>query len=220
MSIGPCSGVPWTCGHLRGEHTTRKMSTMSGASNTSNASMNPAASTASTSSTASTTAAHRSTGLPQQEARAVSQTGVSVGGTRQVSGGAPGIVREVSTSSNPGSATGSLNDKGEAGKKLAAEKEKLSIPVQNSLKRLADAKDGKCDFKMLLLCDVKLTGADIAGLMPAVKTSCLRSLSLYGSGLTATTAKQLANALAAHESLTMLDLGNNALGSKGAGPRP
>ena len=132
-----------------------------------------------------------------------------------MSGGAPGIVREVSTSSNPGSATGSLNDKGEAGKKLAAEKEKLSIPVQNSLKRLADAKDGKCDFKMLLLCDVKLTGADIAGLMPAVKTSCLRSLSLYGSGLTATTAKQLANALAAHESLTMLDLGNNALGSKG-----
>jgi len=49
-----------------------------------------------------------------------------------------------------------------------------------------------------------------------VKTSTsLRSLSLYGSGITASAAKVLAEALASHEFLTMLDLGCNALGAKG-----
>ena len=46
-------------------------------------------------------------------------------------------------------------------------------------------------------------------------STSLRSLSLYGSGITASAAKVLAEALASHEFLTMLDLGCNALGVKG-----
>ena len=101
-------------------------------------------------------------------------------------------------------------------KKKTEEKSKQAVAIQNALKRLADAKTGKRDLKMLLLCDVKLSEADISALAPSVKTStCLRSLSLYGSGLSGAAAKLLADALASHEALTLLDLGNNELGTKG-----
>ena len=100
--------------------------------------------------------------------------------------------------------------------KKAADKSKHSKAITISLQRLNDAKLGKGDLKMLLLCDIKVSDQDISALAPSVKASTgLRSLSLFGSGLTAAAAKMLANALASHESLTMLDLGNNALGSKG-----
>jgi len=100
--------------------------------------------------------------------------------------------------------------------KKAADTSKHSKAIAISLQRLTDAKLGKGDLKMLLLCDIKVSDQDISALAPSVKASTgLRSLSLFGSGLTAAAAKMLANALASHESLTMLDLGNNALGSKG-----
>jgi hypothetical protein len=128
-----------------------------------------------------------------------------------------GLSREMSTDSvksAPSSAKAKPDDKAKPGGN--AEKAKPSTAIQNSLKRLQDAKDGKRGLKMLLLCEIKLTDFDISSLAPAVKTStCLRSLSLYGCGLSPIAAKQLASAITTHESLTMLDLGNNAIGAKG-----
>ena len=129
----------------------------------------------------------------------------------------PELSREVSTDSvKSGNSFKAAKPEDKAKPGAGTEKAKASTAIQNSLKRLQDAKDGKRGLKMLLLCDIKLTDADISALAPAVKTStCLRSLSLYGCGITATAAKQLASAIASHESLTMLDLGNNAIGAKG-----
>jgi len=153
----------------------------------------------------------------QQEAR----TAGTSGGSSEVRTQRPELSREMSTDSVKSTSvktpkeTGKEGEKSDATKKTS-EKAKHSVAIQNCLKRLADAKDGKRDLKMLLLCDVKLSDADINALTPAVKTSTsLRSLSLYGSGITASAAKVLAEALASHEFLTMLDLGCNALGAKG-----
>eukprot|EP00961_Rhodomonas_salina_P029216 393841-Rhodomonas_salina.1 len=68
----------------------------------------------------------------------------------------------------------------------------------------------------MLLCDTKLADHDITFLAPTVKTTTwLRSLSFYGCNLSLSSAKLLADALASHESLTMLDLGQNELGAQG-----
>lgn len=179
----------------------------------SNASINPAAHTPS-SQDAQSLAGVSSASSTVSEARtqpAPPQPGVA----REASGSAGGMQlgREASLKSSSLKVEGShKEEKGDA-KKVQA---KHSPAITNSLQRLADAKQGKRDLKMLLLCDIKVTELDIAALAPSVKASTgLRSLSLYGSGLTAAAAKMLAAALASHESLTMLDLGNNALGSKG-----
>ena len=129
----------------------------------------------------------------------------------------PGPASSIGPKTAVPSATagGVAGEKGEATSKKP-EKPKVSVAVQNCIKRLENAKEGKSDLKMLLLCDVRITEYDVAQLTPVVKASTfLRSLSLFGSGITAAGARQLASALSSHESLTMLDLGNNALGPKG-----
>ena len=130
-------------------------------------------------------------------------------------GPASSIGPKLATAVPSATAGGVAGEKGEATSKKP-EKPKVSVAVQNCIKRLENAKEGKSDLKMLLLCDVRITEYDVAQLTPVVKASTfLRSLSLFGSGITAAGARQLASALSSHESLTMLDLGNNALGPKG-----
>lgn len=83
--------------------------------------------------------------------------------------------------------------------------------VEAAVNRVKD--QGK---QAMLLCDTKLADHDITFLAPTVKTTTwLRSLSFYGCNLSLSSAKLLADALASHESLTMLDLGQNELGAQG-----
>jgi len=68
--------------------------------------------------------------------------------------------------------------------------------------------------KEVVLCDTKLTDEDVAQLAAEVKkTGDITSLSLFGCQVSESAAKALANALASHQSLTMLDLGRNKLRS-------
>ena len=70
--------------------------------------------------------------------------------------------------------------------------------------------------KEVVLCDTKLTDEDVAQLAAEVKkTGEISSLSLFGCQVSESAAKSLANALASHQSLTMLDLGRNKLSASG-----
>lgn len=82
--------------------------------------------------------------------------------------------------------------------------------VQNVVERMQRG------VKEVVLCDTKLADEDVALLAAEVKkTGDICSLSLFGCQVSESAAKSLANALASHQSLTMLDLGRNKLSALG-----